>query len=61
MSKIFVVGFHKCGMTSLHKFFERSGVKSIQYDGGCLGLRMYRNLEQGRPIISGYEVLMFYD
>ena len=55
MRKIFVVGFHKCGMTSLHNFFELSGLKSILYDGGCLGMRMYRNIEDGLPIISGYE------
>ena len=53
--KIFVIGFDKCGTTSLHRFFERSGLKSIHYDGGRLPIMMADNLASGKRVIAGYE------
>ena len=31
LPKIFVIGFNKCGTTSLHKMFKRAGLTSSHY------------------------------
>ena len=53
--RYFQIGFHKCGTKTLHRFFERAGVPSVHNDGGRLALTMAANLQQGRPILTGYE------
>jgi len=53
--KFFQVGFNKCGTTSIAKFFNRNGLPAVHWDGGRLALRMSRNLDNGVPILSGYE------
>ena len=53
--KVFQIGFNKCGTTSLHRFFERSGLRSVHWDGGYLAPRMEDNIRAGRRAIAGYE------
>ena len=53
--KVFQIGFNKCGTTSLHRFFERSGLKSVHWDGGYLAPRMEDNILAGRRAIAGYD------
>ena len=53
--KYFQIGFHKCGTTAIHRFFNRSGIPSVHYDKGRLGRAMQRNLEAGRFPLAGYE------
>ena len=53
--KYFQIGFHKCGTTSIHRFFHRSGIPSVHYDKGRLGRTMQRNLQVGRFLLAGYE------
>ena len=55
MTKFFQIGFHRCGTTSIHKFFEANGIPSVHYDRGRLATTMFDNLAQGRYILSGYE------
>ena len=53
--KVFQIGFNKCGTTSLHQFFQRSGLRSVHWDGGYLAPRMEDNIRAGRRAIAGYE------
>ena len=53
--KYFQIGFHKCGTTAIHRFFNRCGIPSVHYDKGRLGRSMQRNLEAGRFLLAGYE------
>ena len=53
--KVFQIGFNKCGTTSLHRFYERSGLRSVHWDGGYLAPRMEDNIRAGRRAIVGYE------
>ena len=55
MTKFFQIGFHRCGTTSIHKFFEANGIPSVHFDRGRLATTMFDNLAQGRYILSGYE------
>lgn len=53
--RVFVVGFNKCGTTSLHYFFQACGFNSLQHDRGQLPLRMRDNVAAGRPVFRGYD------
>ena len=57
--RVFVVGFNKCGTTSLHHFFEAAGLRSLHWresaeDEPC-ALAMQANFKVGRRIIAGFE------
>ena len=54
-TKIFIIGFNRCGTVSLHKFFAAAGLKSIHCDEGRLAVTMARNALAGERIIAGYE------
>lgn len=54
-SKYFQIGFNKCGTTSIHRFFQANGIRSIHFDRGRLAMTMDANLRQGRYILTGYE------
>ena len=55
MTKFFQIGFHRCGTTSIHEFFERNGIPSIHFDRGRLATTMFDNLARGQHILCGYE------
>ena len=55
MTRFFQIGFHRCGTTSIHNFFEGNGIPSVHYDRGRLAATMFDNLAQGRFILQGYE------
>jgi hypothetical protein len=54
-SKVFQIGFNKCGTRTVHRFFELNGFRSVHWDHGRLARRMFRNLSDGRSLIDGYE------
>ena len=54
MTKFFQIGFHRCGTTSIHKFFEANGIPSVHFDRGRLATTMFDNLDKGRYILEGY-------
>ena len=54
-SKIFQIGFNRCGTTSIHRFLQANGFRSVHHDSGRLALIMDANLRHGRHILSGYE------
>ena len=53
--RVFQIGFNKCGTSTLHRFFELNGFRSVHWDRGNLAQAMYRNLTGGRCLIAGYE------
>lgn len=53
--KVFVIGFNKCGTSSLNYFFNKNGLKSLHYDGGNLAVNIERNVRQFKNPIEGYE------
>ncbi len=55
MTRFFQIGFHRCGTTSIHKFFEANGIPSIHHDNGRLAATMFDNLTRSRYILEGYE------
>ena len=53
--QVFQIGFNKCGTSTLHRFFELNGFRSVHWDRGTLAQRLYRNLTEGKSLIAGYE------
>lgn len=47
--RYFQIGFHRCGTTSLWRFFERNGIPTVHFDKGNLARRMRDNIEAGGP------------
>jgi hypothetical protein len=54
-NKIFQIGFNKCGTTSIHKFFNSNGLKSIHWDGSFMAKKIDQNHKNGLPLLTGYE------
>ncbi len=54
MKKVFVLGPNKCGTTSIHKFFEGNGLKSVHWEDGTLVRSMLSNKSAGLPILTGW-------
>lgn len=53
LTRIFQIGFNKCGTRSLYRFFQRSGIYSAHFNRGILALRMHQNLAAGRKPLDG--------
>jgi hypothetical protein len=68
MPKIFQIGFNRCGTTSLAKFFEANGLRSVHwkvpsgvYAGRNLALLGHENLwDQSKLMFDGVEDFDFY-
>lgn len=54
-SKIFQIGFNKCGTRTIHHFFARNGLKSLHWEGGKIAKAMLHNRAASRSLIEGYE------
>lgn len=57
--KVFVVGFHKCGTSSLHHFFRACGLSSLHFrvteKATPCGVAIHDNMVAGRRVIAGFE------
>ncbi len=53
--KIFLIGFNKCGTTTIHRYFAANGISSVHWDKGRLARRIFQNLASGDPLLAGYE------
>lgn len=65
--KVFAIGFNKCGTTSLHVMFRKSGLRSSHFrhrmpDGTreVIALRMHENETLGLPLLDGIDDATFY-
>lgn len=54
-SKIFQIGFNKCGTRSIELFFKSQGFRCVHWDRGRLARTVFKNLEAGHSLIRGYE------
>lgn len=48
LTRIFQIGFNKCGTRSIYAFLQRAGIYSAHFNRGLLALHMQRNLAAGR-------------
>jgi hypothetical protein len=53
--KIFLIGFNKCGTTTIHRYFAANGIRSVHWDKGRLAKRVFHNIARGDPLLAGYE------
>lgn len=57
--KIFIVGFNKCGTTSLHVFFQRNGLRVTKSGRSKpdvnIAFSMLMNFNLARPILNGHQ------
>ena len=57
--RIFQIGMFKCGTTSIHRLYLRSGLRSVHIGTERhLAAQMGANISAGRPIVDGFD---FYD
>jgi hypothetical protein len=58
MSKIFQIGFHRCGTRSIFNFFKincQNNLKCLHWEGGDLALEIYKNMLRGKKLLGKYE------
>jgi hypothetical protein len=53
--KIFQIGFNRCGTRTIHKYLCANGLTGVHWHKGRLAKRIFRNHEQGRDLLAGYE------
>ncbi|MEP1352892.1 MAG: glycosyltransferase 61 family protein [Tateyamaria sp.] len=53
LTRIFQIGFNKCGTRSLYRFLQRSGIYSCHFNRGLLALKMQENLAAGYKPLAG--------
>ena len=59
--KFFQIGVNRCGTLTMHGYLRANGVRSVHYGNGKLAQRMFRNLRQGKDILSGLDYDAFFD
>ena len=62
-TKVFQIGFSKCGTSTIAYFFNHNGVPAVHHDYGRLPRSIYDNYVNGRPLISPQyqQALVFTD
>ena len=61
-SRIFQIGFNRCGTEALHRFMLVNGVSSVHWERGDLARRIVANIRLGLPLTAGYEeTCAFFD
>jgi hypothetical protein len=53
-TKIFQIGFNRCGTATMHGYLRANGIPSVHNDKGKLARHMFHNSEQGKELLSGY-------
>jgi hypothetical protein len=59
-SRIFQIGFNRCGTLCFYHFFKNNGIPSVHWDNGFLSLTMKKNHDQNEPLLKGYEHYIFF-
>nr|WP_193747407.1 sulfotransferase [Ruegeria sp. ANG-S4] len=55
LTKIFQIGFNKCGTRTFHSFMERNGIPSTHFRRGTLATTMKANIESGFAPLNGID------
>lgn len=53
LTRIFQIGFNKCGTRSLYRFLQRSGIPSAHFGKGMLAVGLKQNIDAGRKPLAG--------
>jgi Sulfotransferase domain len=53
LTRIFQIGFNKCGTRSLYRFLQRAGIASAHFNRGRLAVAMKANIEAGLKPLTG--------
>lgn len=53
LTRIFQIGFNKCGTRSLYRFLQRSGIPAAHFGKGGLAVGMKHNIDSGRKPLAG--------
>lgn len=53
-TKVFQIGFNKCGTTTIANFFRKNGVPTIHHDDGILPYTIHDNYVNGLPLIPPF-------
>lgn len=52
-TRIFQIGFNKCGTRSLYRFLQRAGINATHFNRGLLAQAIHANLAAGRHPLAG--------
>jgi hypothetical protein len=52
-TRIFQIGFNKCGTRSLYRFLQRSGIHAAHFNRGLLAFGLRENIAAGRQPLAG--------
>ncbi len=52
-TRIFQIGFNKCGTRSLYRFLQRSGIQAAHFNRGLLAWSIQDNIAHGRKPLHG--------
>lgn len=52
-TRIFQIGYNKCGTRSLYRFLQRSGIASAHFNRGLLADAIAENIKAGRKPLTG--------
>ncbi|MEM7695500.1 MAG: sulfotransferase [Pseudomonadota bacterium] len=52
--RIFVIGFNRCGTTSLNRFFEKHGIPAVHWDGNALARSVAAQVAKGADPVGEY-------
>ena len=52
-TRIFQIGFNKCGTRSLYRFLQRSGIHAAHFNRGLLAFTLRENVLAGRKPLAG--------
>ncbi|MGD0191537.1 MAG: sulfotransferase [Rhizomicrobium sp.] len=55
LPRVILIGFNKCGTRTIHWYFKSNGYRSVHWDKGRLANRIFRNLVDSVPLLTGYE------
>lgn len=53
-TRVFQIGFNKCGTSSLHNFFLGNGIPSVHWQSGELAVRIHARMRQGEDPVLDY-------
>ena len=59
MPRIFQIGFNRCGTTSIHRFLEENGLRSIHWGRGSIAAGIEAARMEGKPLlryVDGFQV-----
>jgi hypothetical protein len=55
LPRVFLIGFNRCGTRTIHWYFKSNGYQAVHWDKGKLANRIFRNLVDSAPLLTGYE------